>query len=168
MKILAVADEESKYLWEYYEPSKLRDIDHVIDVVIIDRQREFRFAVGFGNVVCAEAHRDSRIGQRLQIKAFRHRLDALCRLCGLLLFRSLFFSRLFRSVRLPGRFCGRSVLRIRSCLSGRAGPQRQHRYGQQNRQYFFHKSNFLSPRDVPLIRTAVSVTESRNEILLEL
>ena len=27
MKILAVADEESKYLWEYYEPSKLRDID---------------------------------------------------------------------------------------------------------------------------------------------
>mgnify|MGYP000817854568 CR=1 FL=1 len=26
MKILAVADEESKYLWEYYEPSKLRDI----------------------------------------------------------------------------------------------------------------------------------------------
>ena len=29
MKILAVADEESKYLWEYYEPSKLRDIDPV-------------------------------------------------------------------------------------------------------------------------------------------
>ena len=30
MKILAVADEESKYLWEYYEPSKLRDIDLII------------------------------------------------------------------------------------------------------------------------------------------
>ena len=86
MKILAVADEESKYLWEYYEPSKLRDIDHVIDVVIIDRQREFCFAVGFGNVVCAEARRDSRIGQRLRIKAFRQRLDVLCHLCGLLLF----------------------------------------------------------------------------------
>ena len=65
---------------------KLRDIDHVIDVVIIDRQREFRFAVGFGNVVCAEARRDSRIGQRLRIKAFRQRLDVLCHLCGLLLF----------------------------------------------------------------------------------
>lgn len=30
MKILAEADEESKYLWEYYEPSKLRDIDLII------------------------------------------------------------------------------------------------------------------------------------------
>ena len=30
MKILAVADAEGKYLWEYYEPSKLRDIDLII------------------------------------------------------------------------------------------------------------------------------------------
>lgn len=30
MKILAVADEESKYLWDYYEPGKLHGIDLVI------------------------------------------------------------------------------------------------------------------------------------------
>lgn len=30
MKILAVADEESKYLWDYYEPEKLRGMDLII------------------------------------------------------------------------------------------------------------------------------------------
>ena len=141
MKILAVADEESKYLWEYYEPSKLRDIDHVIDVVIIDRQREFRFAVGFENFVCAEAHRDSRIGQRLRIKAFWHRLDALCFLRGLLCFCGL------RRIRLLLRFrCVGVLLCIRISLLGCAGAQGQHRKGQQNCQYFFHRSNFLSSR----------------------
>lgn len=50
MKILAVADEESKYLWEYYEPSKLRDIDLIIGCGDLSRhymnfcpmQRRFR------------------------------------------------------------------------------------------------------------------------------
>ena len=139
---------------------KLRDIDHVIDVVIIDRQREFCFAVGFGNVVCAEARRDGRIGQRVQIKAFCQRLDALCFLRGLL--------RLLGAGLLLRFRCVGILLCIRIYLLGRAGTQRQHRYGQQDRQYFFHKSNFLSPRDVPFFRTAVSVTESCNEILLEL
>ena len=30
MRILAVADEESKYLWDYYEPEKLHGIDLII------------------------------------------------------------------------------------------------------------------------------------------
>ena len=30
MKILVIADEESKYLWDYYEPGKLKDIDLII------------------------------------------------------------------------------------------------------------------------------------------
>lgn len=30
MKILAIADEESKYLWDYYERSKLEDIDLIL------------------------------------------------------------------------------------------------------------------------------------------
>ena len=30
MKILAIADEESRYLWDFYEPGKLKDIDLII------------------------------------------------------------------------------------------------------------------------------------------
>ena len=30
MRILAVSDEESKYLWDYYEPEKLHGIDLII------------------------------------------------------------------------------------------------------------------------------------------
>lgn len=30
MRLLAVADEESKYLWDYYEPEKLRGYDMII------------------------------------------------------------------------------------------------------------------------------------------
>lgn len=30
MRLLAVADEESKYLWDYYEPEKLRGYDLII------------------------------------------------------------------------------------------------------------------------------------------
>ncbi len=30
MKILAVADEESKYLWDYFRPEKLKDIDLIV------------------------------------------------------------------------------------------------------------------------------------------
>ncbi len=36
MKILAIADEESKYLWEYYEKSKLEDIDLIISCGDLD------------------------------------------------------------------------------------------------------------------------------------
>ena len=43
MKILAVADEESKYLWEYYEPSKLRDIDLIIGCGDLSRHYMRRF-----------------------------------------------------------------------------------------------------------------------------
>lgn len=30
MKILAIADEESKYLWDFYERGKLEDIDLIL------------------------------------------------------------------------------------------------------------------------------------------
>ena len=30
MRILAIADEESKYLWDYYEPEKLRGYDLIV------------------------------------------------------------------------------------------------------------------------------------------
>ena len=30
MRILAIADEESRYLWDFYEPGKLKDIDLII------------------------------------------------------------------------------------------------------------------------------------------
>ena len=30
MKILAVADEESKYLWDHFSPDKLRDVDLIL------------------------------------------------------------------------------------------------------------------------------------------
>ena len=30
MKILALADEESKFLWDYYTPGKLKDYDLII------------------------------------------------------------------------------------------------------------------------------------------
>ena len=36
MKILAIADEESKYLWEYYERSKLAGIDLIISCGDLD------------------------------------------------------------------------------------------------------------------------------------
>lgn len=38
MKILAVADEESKYLWDYYEPEKLRDVDLIIGCGDLNRR----------------------------------------------------------------------------------------------------------------------------------
>lgn len=36
MRILAIADEESKYLWEYYERGKLEDIDLIISCGDLD------------------------------------------------------------------------------------------------------------------------------------
>ena len=36
MKILAIADEESKYLWDYYEKSKLEGIDLIISCGDLD------------------------------------------------------------------------------------------------------------------------------------
>ena len=37
MKILAIADEESKYLWDYFEKSKLEGIDLIISCGDLDR-----------------------------------------------------------------------------------------------------------------------------------
>ena len=36
MKILVIADEESKYLWDYYERSKLEDVDLIISAGDLD------------------------------------------------------------------------------------------------------------------------------------
>ena len=36
MKILAIADEESKYLWDYFEKSKLEGIDLIISCGDLD------------------------------------------------------------------------------------------------------------------------------------
>lgn len=36
MKILAIADEESKYLWEYYEKGRLEGIDLIISCGDLD------------------------------------------------------------------------------------------------------------------------------------
>ena len=30
MKVLAIADEESKYLWDFFQPEKLKDIDLIL------------------------------------------------------------------------------------------------------------------------------------------
>lgn len=36
MKILAISDEESKYLWDHYEPEKLQDIDLILSCGDLD------------------------------------------------------------------------------------------------------------------------------------
>ena len=66
MKILAVADEESKYLWEYYEPSKLRDIDLIIGNADCTAGR---FSIKAGIMVAVYIkHRNRRcIGQKVHI-----------------------------------------------------------------------------------------------------
>ena len=30
MKVLAIADEESRYLWDFFQPEKLKDIDLIL------------------------------------------------------------------------------------------------------------------------------------------
>ena len=36
MRILAVADVESKYYWDFFEKSKLEDIDLIISAEVLD------------------------------------------------------------------------------------------------------------------------------------
>ena len=106
---------------------QLRNIHHVVDIVIINRQGDLRLAVFFGDVLRAEACCDGHVGQRVQVQTFRQRLDALCFLRALL---RVF--RLFRIGRRRGCFRRNVLLCIRIYLLGCAGAQGQHRKGQQN------------------------------------
>ena len=49
MKILVVADEESPYLWDYYQPGRLKGIDMIISCGDLDRHY-LEFLVTMGNV----------------------------------------------------------------------------------------------------------------------
>ena len=142
--VLALSGRDDHVLTVYNDgiaDGKLRNVHHIIDVIIIDCQGDLRLTVFFGNVLRAEACCDGRVGQCVQVKAFRQRLDALCFLRGLLCFCGL------RRIRLLLRFrCVGVLLCIRISLLGCAGAQGQHRKGKQNCQYFFHRSNFLSSR----------------------
>ena len=55
MKILAIADEESKYLWDYYEKSKLEGIDLIISCGDLD-PRYLSFLVTLSSVPVLYVH----------------------------------------------------------------------------------------------------------------
>lgn len=55
MKILAIADEESAYLWDYFEKSKLEGIDLIISCGDLD-PRYLSFLVTFSNVPVLYVH----------------------------------------------------------------------------------------------------------------
>lgn len=48
MKILVIADEESKYLWDYYQPGRLKDIDFILSCGDL-KQEYLEFLVTMGN-----------------------------------------------------------------------------------------------------------------------
>ena len=90
--VLVLAGRDDHVLTVYNDgiaDGKLRNVHHIIDVIIIDCQGDLRLTVFFGNVLRAEACCDGRVGQCVQVKAFRQRLDALCFLRGLLCFCGL-------------------------------------------------------------------------------
>lgn len=55
MKILAIADEESKYLWDFYEKSKLEGIDLIISCGDLD-PRYLSFLVTLSSVPVLYVH----------------------------------------------------------------------------------------------------------------
>ena len=55
MRILALADEESKYLWDYFEKSKLEGIDLIISCGDLD-PRYLSFLTTFTNAPVLYVH----------------------------------------------------------------------------------------------------------------
>lgn len=55
MRILAVADEESKYLWDYYEEGKLKDIDLILSAGDLN-PNYLSFLATFANVPVLYVH----------------------------------------------------------------------------------------------------------------
>ena len=63
MKILAIADEESKYLWEYYERSKLEGIDLIISCGDLDPEYlSFLVTLSSAPVLYVHGNHDGRYG----------------------------------------------------------------------------------------------------------
>ena len=59
MKILVIADEESKYLWDFFEKSKVEGIDLIISCGDLD-PRYLSFLVTLANVPVLYVHPHTR------------------------------------------------------------------------------------------------------------
>ena len=64
MKILAIADEESKYLWEHYDRTKLKDIDLIISCGDLDpRYLSFLVTMSSAPVLYVHGNHDDKYEQ---------------------------------------------------------------------------------------------------------
>ena len=74
MKILVIADEESKYLWDFFEKSKVEGIDLIISCGDLD-PRYLSFLVTLANVPVLYVHgnHDKKYAQVLGFQLFKKR-----------------------------------------------------------------------------------------------
>ena len=75
MKILAIADEESKYLWDYFEKSKLEGIDLIISCGDLD-PRYLSFLATFTSAPVLYVHGNHDDKYALTIKFMFMRVSA--------------------------------------------------------------------------------------------
>ena len=80
MKILAIADEESKYLWDFFEKSKLDGIDLIISCGDLD-PRYLSFLVTLSTVPVLYVHGNMKKFRRRDAPALRMRYLSIT-VCG--------------------------------------------------------------------------------------